>query len=176
MLAAVGSDTPLQILELGCGTGECSKTLAKAGHRVVGIDISPKAIQIAQQDLLDNNLEFVVGSVLDMPFPDSSFDVAVDAFCLHCLIGSDRERFFNEVRRVLTPAGKLIGCTMIGDPPASEQDRYDPVSRTLRIGDIPVRFFARESELYAELQSHFQVEEFKVTTSTAKTTGVCYIR
>lgn len=37
------------ILELGCGTGRAAIPIARTGHRVVGVDIDPRMIQIAQR-------------------------------------------------------------------------------------------------------------------------------
>ena len=48
-LTVLAANRPcLQILELGCGTGELATSLAEKGHRVVGIDVNEGAIEQAQ--------------------------------------------------------------------------------------------------------------------------------
>ncbi|MEO8018091.1 MAG: methyltransferase domain-containing protein [Pseudomonadota bacterium] len=49
--------TPRHILELGCGTGEDAMRLARAGHRVTAIDVSPEMIRIARLKALSAGLE-----------------------------------------------------------------------------------------------------------------------
>ncbi len=39
----------LDVIELGCGTGRAAVPIAQAGHRVVGLDIDPKMLLLAEQ-------------------------------------------------------------------------------------------------------------------------------
>jgi SAM-dependent methyltransferase len=58
----------LAILDIGCGTGYKTLTLAKAnpGANIVGIDLSPKSIDLAQKRLAFHSIENVVFHILDL--------------------------------------------------------------------------------------------------------------
>jgi len=54
-------DTNLPLLDLGCGDGKQTRLLSKHFHQVIGADISPSAIQIAQEETLqEHNIKFMV--------------------------------------------------------------------------------------------------------------------
>lgn len=66
----------LRILDIGCGRGELSYALAKAGATVTGIDYSSEAISIAKSTFSHDsslNLEYICDDVLNYPF-SSKFD------------------------------------------------------------------------------------------------------
>ena len=62
------SVTGKNVLDVGCGTGRTSRYLASRGARVVGIDFSEKAIEIARKQSSGGNPEFQVQSVFDLDF------------------------------------------------------------------------------------------------------------
>src|SRR5215831_12845714 len=65
---AAGGD----LLEVGCGTGLLLERLASVARSAQGIDLSPGMLEKARA----RGLNVRQGSVLDLPFPDASFDVA----------------------------------------------------------------------------------------------------
>jgi 2-polyprenyl-3-methyl-5-hydroxy-6-metoxy-1,4-benzoquinol methylase len=63
------------ILDLGCGTGEFSRLLARRANRVIAIDLSPNSIEIARQKSQQYiNIDFQVADVLKWEFPIEKFD------------------------------------------------------------------------------------------------------
>jgi len=81
-------------LELGCGAGEITLWLSELGHDVVGVDLSPAAVEWAREKAAGKGLivSFVQGNVCDLnAFKDNSFDVIIDSHCFHCIIGNDRD-------------------------------------------------------------------------------------
>jgi len=90
-----------RVLDAGCGTGRNLAWLEKRA-RPFGIDLSPEAIAFCRQRELPR---LTAGSVVDLPFADSSFDVAFsfDVFCHKSII--DKQVPFREVARVLRPGG-----------------------------------------------------------------------
>lgn len=104
----IARDEPAQrILELGCGAGRFSRHLARAGHRVVGIDFSPVAIEKARARVASDaqRPEFVVGDVTDLSNVDGPFDASFDVGCFHCLNAHQQARYAAEVFRLIKPGG-----------------------------------------------------------------------
>ena len=69
------------ILDAGCGPGRLGGVLAKAGHRVVGVDVDPALIEAAQQDY--PGPRWLVGDLAELDLPARGiaepFDVIVSA-------------------------------------------------------------------------------------------------
>ena len=101
-----------RILDLGCGEGLPTWTLADRGARAVGIDVDRATLDVAPARSVGSRRQrprFVEGRIEQLPFPDGSFDVVVIVTVL-CLVadGADAVR---EAARVLEPGGRLV----IGD-------------------------------------------------------------
>jgi len=108
MLHAIGEPAGLEILDAGCGEGYLSRILAKKGANATGIDSSTKLIEAARsQNLADVlSVSFDIGSVDDLPYPDSAFDLVV---CNHLVNDlSDPSKPISEFARVLRSSGRLI--------------------------------------------------------------------
>lgn len=93
------------VLDIGCGAGVEVVRFARAGARMVGVDIAASAVELTKQNLeqqgLSARVEVVDGEAL--PFPDNSFDFVF----VHGVIQytNDDRRMAAEVRRVLRPGG-----------------------------------------------------------------------
>lgn len=68
---------PLDVLDVGCGTGSLSLLAAEAGHRVTGVDLSPQMVERARAKLAASGLtgRFLVGDAAAAPTGDQRFDV-----------------------------------------------------------------------------------------------------
>jgi len=102
-LAALKGDE--RLLDAGCGTGMMALRIA-ARHpdcTVHGIDISPKMIAVARRDAEMQGLavDFRVGSITDLPYPDSSFDVVLTNIMYHHLDLAEKRQAVSEIARVL---------------------------------------------------------------------------
>lgn len=98
-----------QVLEIGLGQGADSEQLIRRGALWSGLDLTPESIERVQARLTLRNLPHVAlkrGSVLEIPYPDQSFDVVFSHGVLHHV--PDIERAQREIRRVLKPGGELI--------------------------------------------------------------------
>ncbi|MFV8755916.1 class I SAM-dependent methyltransferase [Nannocystaceae bacterium ST9] len=96
----VGKD----VLEVGCGRGGGASWVAGLGpRRMVGVDLSPVAIDFCRRVHARENLGFLPGDAGNLPFEDGSFDVVVNVESSHCY--PSMPRFLSEVRRVLRPGG-----------------------------------------------------------------------
>jgi len=95
-------------LEVGLGYGSLSQKIAQAGANYTGLDIAAGPVAMVNYRLRQQGLpgEAVQGSVLECPFPDQSFDVAVAIGSLHHT--GNLTLALKELRRVLVPGGTLI--------------------------------------------------------------------
>jgi len=147
------------VLDLGCGGGQAALRVARLGCRVLGVDFSETAIELARANARRKGLDarFERGDALDLG-EIGPFDVVLDNHLLHCLVGVDRQRSLAEVRRVLRPSGTFFSETMSceGDFDPARFDA-DPVTRVARNG---MRVWVSRRELEAELEvAGFEVLE-----------------
>ena len=99
---APASSPPPTLLDAGCGCAWSSYLLAEAGYRVSGIDLNPDAFEPPAHA----NLSLSFGSILDLPFPDVSFDIVTTYQCLEHV--PDPRHGLEELGRVLKPGGLVI--------------------------------------------------------------------
>jgi SAM-dependent methyltransferase len=104
-----GSD-PLSALDLGCGTGLEAVYLARHGYRVLGVDTSHVALELARGRAAESGVEaqWCVASVLVLPVAGGSFDLVTDRGCYHLFGPEDRPGYAAEVTRVLRPGGRFL--------------------------------------------------------------------
>ncbi len=94
-----------RVLELGCGAGWWSIGLARKGARVTGLDVSPRRLAQAREEMARAGVDFplVEASAEAVPLPSRSFDVV---FCdWGALTFCDPYRTVPEVARLLRPGG-----------------------------------------------------------------------
>src|SRR5207248_11085978 len=97
----------------GCGTGALAMaTYPRVGAtgRVVGVDPGPKQISRARAKARRAGLpiDFQVGVIERLPFPDRSFDVVLSTFMMHMLPEEVKRQGIVEIARVLKPGGRLL--------------------------------------------------------------------
>jgi ubiquinone/menaquinone biosynthesis C-methylase UbiE len=107
----LGATTGKHLLDVGCGIGDDALALAErvgSQGRVIGIDCSAKLITEAQHRVksLHLSLEFQVGDVSRLEFPDESFDgCRADRVFMHL---ADRQQALGEMIRVTRLGGRIL--------------------------------------------------------------------
>jgi 2-polyprenyl-6-hydroxyphenyl methylase/3-demethylubiquinone-9 3-methyltransferase len=91
------------ILDIGCGAGFLTNALAKDGHRVTGIDLSAKTLNVAKKKDVTHSVHYMQLDAFALPFPPQSFDVicAMD-FLEHIEMPG---RIIEDISRLLRPNG-----------------------------------------------------------------------
>ena len=102
-----------QVLEVGCGTGSLTlpaKRKAGPTGKVNGIDQIPQMIELSRQkaERAGEDITFQTGSIDDIPFPDSQFDVVLCSFMIFHMSEGTRRKGLKEIWRVLKPGGQLL--------------------------------------------------------------------
>lgn len=99
-----GKNPHLNILDAGCGTGAGMEYLAKYGT-VTGVDLSTEALRFCQKR---NRGRLVRASVIDLPYPDNTFDLitSFDVLCEQDV--PNDEQVLREFMRVLKPEGWIL--------------------------------------------------------------------
>ncbi|MFT7622385.1 MAG: SAM-dependent methyltransferase [Myxococcota bacterium] len=94
---------------LGTGTGTVARGLARRGGRVIGLDPSKDLMEVARG--LDREagvtIRYRLGTAEATGLPDSSQDVVTAGQCWHWFDGDAAAR---EIRRILSPGGRLVIC------------------------------------------------------------------
>jgi SAM-dependent methyltransferase len=151
--------TPARTLEIGAGTGTNAIWLAERGFDVLGIDVSPVAVERAHAKLGGRALgcRFATLDILAAPPPDGSFQFVFDRGCFHVFDEPDeRQRFAAQVAAALAPAGvwlSLIGSTEgppreIGPPRRSACEVILAIEPVLEIIELRSAAFREDAKAW----------------------------
>jgi len=102
VIAGLGLPAGARVLDAGCGSGRNMVELARLGT-VTGVELSEPSVALARERDVG---EVVAGSVLEMPFADDSFDLAVSLDVIEHL--EDDLTAMRELRRTVAPGGALL--------------------------------------------------------------------
>lgn len=97
-----------RVLDLGCGSGELTSSLAPLFREIVGLDFMPAYIETANRENKNPNVSFLVGDAKNMPFENESFDLIISS---RGPLSAD-ESFMKEASRVLRLGGLMIEETI----------------------------------------------------------------
>lgn len=97
----------MDILEIGCGGGQCSVALAKRGGTVTGMDLTRAQLDHARDLVADHDVDvpLIEGDIREIPLADESFDIVFNAWVFQWI--GDLETCFQEAFRVLRPGGRF---------------------------------------------------------------------
>jgi ubiquinone/menaquinone biosynthesis methyltransferase len=93
------------VLDLATGTGDIAAACADRGARVVGLDVTGRMIELADGKH-GARARFLVGDMLALPFPSSTFDVVTTGYGLRNV--PDMTAALGEISRVLKPGGAIL--------------------------------------------------------------------
>lgn len=96
------------VIDAGCGSMTFTMPLLEHGARVLAIDPDPIQAKLNRQAAPITNLAFLETGAENIPVPDQSVDGLFFSYSLHHIPGTLFPRVFDEVVRVLRPAGFLF--------------------------------------------------------------------
>ncbi len=103
----------LDVLELACGTGQFTYTLAEKTKSWIATDFSAKMVQQTQKNYNRDKARFEVQDATNITYQDNSFAIVFIANALHIM--PNPEIAMAEIKRVLKPNGLLIAPTFVFD-------------------------------------------------------------
>lgn len=114
-------ELPLRrVLVLGCGTGRVERDLHQLGlaSEIVGLDLSPKVLEVARQAATGiDSIHYVLGSMNNLPvgepgFEEGSFDAVFGVGSVHHC--AELDRLYAAITRLLTPGGWFFMDEYVG--------------------------------------------------------------
>jgi SAM-dependent methyltransferase len=144
-------------LEIGCGTGTNAIWLAEQGLDVVGTEISPTAIKVANEKLAGKimSVRFVENDIVtNSPVPAATVDFVFDRGVFHVMSPDQKRAFVKHVAEALVPGGWWL-C-MAGSADETKPDDKGPprLSATSFIASVEGAF-----EVYSIQRSHFELPD-----------------
>jgi len=98
------------VVDVGCGMGRHAMALGKLGYNVTGLDLSEVLLREAKRADAEGIVEWVRGDMRSLPFPEASFDAAVNWFTSFGYFSDERDngKVLREIGRVLKPGGRFL--------------------------------------------------------------------
>ena len=142
--SCVGKQDLKTILDLGCGTGRFTESLAAHfDAEVVGVDPSEKMLDQARKKLRDQRVRYERGCGEAIPLPNDSVDLIFMSMCFHHF--NDPMLAARDCRRVLKEGGTALLRTGIRDRiPFYPYVPFFPQSHPILETVLPTAAFVRE--------------------------------
>lgn len=142
--SCVGKQQVKTILDLGCGTGRFSESLAAHfDAQVIGVDPSKKMLDQARVKLVDRRVRYELGCGEAIPLPNDSIELIFMSMCFHHF--NDQLLAARECRRVLRYGGVAVLRTGIRERiPSYPYFDFFPESHPIMEDCLPTADFVRE--------------------------------
>jgi len=128
---------PKNVLDVGCGTGYCSRELRDrySKAKIHGVDIAPGMIELAKKrQNLFRKIDYQVADIDQLPFEDNQFDLVFSSLTIQWL--PDLKHTFKELNRVLKPGGLIIFSTLGPDTLYELRDSWQAVDADKHVNEF----------------------------------------
>ena len=103
------------VLEIGCGYGWFARHALERGiSGITGVEPTDEDLATIRKHVVADNARFELGSALQLPFPDASFDTVVCWEVIEHLPKHSEPTMFSEISRVLRDGGAFYMSTPYG--------------------------------------------------------------
>jgi SAM-dependent methyltransferase len=118
------------VLDVACGPGLVVAAFAKLCRQATGIDLTPAMIEKAREHataLALINVDWRIGNVQPLPFPDRSFSLVVSRFAFHHFV--DPLGVLREMARVCTRPGRIVVADMAASDDGAKAARLNAMEK-----------------------------------------------
>ena len=106
---ALGQGKKEIIIDFGCGSGRFLDLLSHCCKSLVGLEITPNMLKIAQKECKNSNIGFVLYDGLNLPMKENGADLLVSVNVLQYITDDDElQKVLKEIKRSLKPEGEFI--------------------------------------------------------------------
>ena len=161
-----GQVQPCRVIDLGCGAGNYAIYLAGRRFEVTGVDFSPTAIRIARENASRKGLRcdfFVADVVEELDRVNQTWDFACEWGLLHHIPPEQRQKYVENVRRILNLKGKYLSVSF------SEKDAgFGGPGKCRKTRLCTVLYFSSEDELKELFKPYFRIIDLRTVEVSGK--------
>ncbi len=161
-----GKIRPCKAIDLGCGLGNYAIYLAGRGFDVTGVDFSPTAIKMADENAHKKGVKcsFLVADVVDdLAEISQSWDFAYDWGLLHHIFPQKRRKYLENIHRILNAKGKYLSVSF------SEKDTAFAGTGKYRKTNLgTILYFSSQDELKKLFEKYFAVIDLRTVEIPGK--------
>ena len=147
-----------EVLDAGCGYAELALAVAKRGHTVVGLELTPTAVAAATAAAAERgltNATFAQADLTSFTGYDGRFSTIFDSGLLHALPAELRDGYLRSAHRAAAPGAKYYILA------------FGTGAFTEHAGPGPTQF--TEDQLREEVSRHWHVDEIRPATLVSAT-------
>ena len=139
LLLFIHENPPGRALDLGCGTGTNTITLARQGWEVTGIDFALRAIRDARRKAVEADVQvnFLVGDATSLKGVSGTFTLILDIGCYHSLPPNRQMAYQDNLEKFLSHGGSFLLYTFRKDKgdgsPGLTEDDIESIARRLKL-------------------------------------------
>jgi SAM-dependent methyltransferase len=134
------------VLDFGCGSGRLSYWLAPKVKKVVGLEVTPEMIRLAEANRMTPNVEFLLYDGIHFPAFREPFDLVLSVGVLQEMRGEALRKILLDLAGPLGPAGRLCLIEQISDHPGVDRPAVGEYLEAFRKTDLePVRDYSIRS-------------------------------
>ena len=106
------------VLDFGCGSGRMTYWLAPQVKKVIGLEVTPEMIRLAEENRKTDNVEFMLYDGTHFPVFPCQFDLILSVGVLQIMEGEKLGKTVSELVGSLKPDGKICFIEQVSDNPA----------------------------------------------------------
>jgi SAM-dependent methyltransferase len=124
------------VLDFGCGSGRFSYWIAPRVKRVVGLEITPQMVDLAEKNRAVENVEFMVYDGVHFPFFQCPFDLILSVWVLQYMEGETLRKTVSALAQYLRNGGSLYLIEQASDNPRRNRPRVEEYLETFNASKL----------------------------------------
>ncbi len=149
-----------KILDIGFGTGVLAHKLYEHGHRIDGLDFSPKMISIAKTKMPDANLvEWDISNGLPAELEEKKYDFIISTYTLHHLTDKEKITLILKLLPLIEENGKIL----IGDISFETREKLEICKRENASRWDSDEFYFVYEEIKSSLKNEYSCEFHQIS-------------